>query len=142
MIQRTANAIWQGDLKDGQGNLSFGDGAYSGAYSFSSRFEDGQGTNPEELIAAAHAGCYSMALSGDLAKAGYTAETIDTVATVFMDKGDDGFGINIIRLVTKARVPEIQMDEFADIATAAKNNCPVSKALASVEIRLEAHLLK
>ena len=83
-----------------------------------------------------------MALSGDLAKAGYTAETIDTVATVFMDKGDDGFGINIIRLVTNARVPEIQDDEFANIAMDAKNNCPVSRALASVEIRLEAHLLK
>ncbi len=142
MIKRTANAIWQGDLKDGQGNLSFGDGAYSGAYSFSSRFEDGQGTNPEELIAAAHAGCFSMALSADLAKAGYTAETVDTEAAVFMEKGDGEFGISLIRLVTKARVPEIMMDEFAKIATGAKNNCPVSRALASVEMRLEAHLLK
>ena len=142
MIQRTSEAVWKGDFKQGQGNMSFGSGAYSGAYSASSRFEDGEGTNPEELIAAAHAGCFSMALSADLAKAGYKAETINTEATIFMEKGESGFGITVSRLVTRARVPDIQMDEFAKIAMGAKKNCPVSKALKAVEIRLEAHLLK
>ncbi len=142
MIKRTAEAVWQGDLKDGKGNLELGSGAFKGQYSFSSRFEEGKGTNPEELIAAAHAGCFSMALSADLSKAGYTVEEIRTEASVSMEKGDGGFAIAGVKLVSKARVKDITMDEFSNFASGAKKNCPVSKALAAVDIRLEAHLLK
>ena len=142
MIKRTATAIWQGDLKDGAGSLALGSGAFQGKYSFTSRFEDGVGTNPEELIGAAHAGCFSMALSGDLSKAGYTVEEISTEASVSMEKGEAGFGITGVKLVTKARVRDITMDEFAKYASGAKKNCPVSRALAAVDIQLEAHLLK
>ena len=142
MIKRTAEAVWQGDLKDGKGNLELGSGAFKGQYSFSSRFEEGKGTNPEELIAAAHAGCFSMALSADLSKAGYTVEEIRTEASVSMEKGDGGFAITGVKLVSKARVKDITMDEFSNFASGAKKNCPVSKALAAVDIRLEAHLLK
>jgi len=142
MIKRKSEAIWQGDLKKGQGSLSLGSGAYSGKYSFSSRFEDGKGTNPEELIAAAHAGCYSMALSADLSEAGYTVEEIKTEATVMMDKKDGGFTITGIKLVTNARVKDIEMEEFSKFASGAKKNCPVSRALAAVDVQLEAHLLK
>lgn len=142
MIKRKSSAIWKGDLKEGKGTVSLGSGAFSGQYSFSSRFEEGVGTNPEELIAAAHAGCFSMALSADLSNAGYTVEEIQTEAIVSMDKGEGGFEIKGVKLVTKARVPGISMDEFAKIASGAKQNCPVSKALAAVDIQLEAHLLK
>jgi osmotically inducible protein OsmC len=142
MIKRTAEAVWQGDLKDGKGNLELGSGAFKGQYSFSSRFEEGKGTNPEELIGAAHAGCFSMALSADLSKAGYTVEEIRTEASVSMEKGDGGFAITGVKLVSKARVKDITMDEFSNFASGAKKNCPVSKALAAVDIRLEAHLLK
>jgi lipoyl-dependent peroxiredoxin len=142
MIKRTADAVWQGDLKSGQGTLSLGSGAFTGKYSFTSRFEDGKGTNPEELIGAAHAGCFSMALSGDLSKAGFTVDEIKTEAIVSMEKGESGFSISGIKLVTKARVQGIEMEEFAKIASAAKKNCPVSRALSAVDIQLEAHLLK
>jgi len=142
MIKRKANAIWEGDLKKGEGVLSVGSGAFTGKYSFTSRFEEGAGTNPEELIGAAHAGCFSMALSGDLTKAGYVVDEIRTEAIVSMEKGESGFSISGIKLVTKAKVPEIKMEEFAEIASGAKNNCPVSKALNAVPIQLEAHLLK
>jgi osmotically inducible protein OsmC len=142
MIKRKANAVWEGDLKKGKGVLSVESGAFTGQYSFSSRFEEGQGTNPEELIGAAHAGCFSMALSGDLTKAGYAVNEIQTEAIVSMEKGESGFYISGIRLVTKARVPGIEMKEFAKIASGAKENCPVSKALKAVDVTLEAHLLK
>ena len=142
MIKRTAKAIWQGDLKDGSGSLELGSGAFKGKYSFTSRFEDGAGTNPEELIGAAHAGCFSMALSSELSKAGYTVEEINTEAIVSMEKGEEGFGITRVKLVTKARVKDIEMEEFAKFASGAKQNCPVSRALSGVEILLEAHLLK
>lgn len=142
MIKRKSEAIWQGDLKKGQGSLSLGSGAYSGKYSFSSRFEDGKGTNPEELIAAAHAGCYSMALSADLSEAGYTVEEVKTEAIVMMDKKDGGMAITGIKLVTNARVKDIEMEEFSKFASGAKKNCPVSRALAAVDVQLEAHLLK
>lgn len=141
MIKRTASAVWQGNLKDGSGSMELGSGAFKGSYSFTSRFEDGQGTNPEELIGAAHAGCFSMALSGDLSKAGYTVEEIKTEAIVSMEKGEAGFAITSIKLVTKARVKDIEMAEFAKFASGAKQNCPVSKALQAVEVYLEAHLL-
>lgn len=142
MIKRTAHAVWHGDLKQGSGSLALGSGAFEGQYSFSSRFEEGTGTNPEELIGAANAGCFSMALSGDLSGAGYIVDEIATEATVSMEKGEGGFTITGIKLVTKARVRDIEMAEFAKFASGAKQNCPVSRALAAVDIQLEAHLLK
>lgn len=140
MIKRKSNAVWQGDLKDGKGLVSLGSGAFKGQYSFSSRFEEGVGTNPEELIAGAHAGCFSMALSSALSKAGYGVEEIATEAVVMMDKTDAGFLISGIKLVTRAKVQDITEEEFLKFANSAKQNCPVSKALAAVEIDLEAHL--
>jgi lipoyl-dependent peroxiredoxin len=142
MIKRTSSAVWQGNLKDGSGSLELGSGAFNGQYSFTSRFEEGVGTNPEELIGAAHAGCFSMALSGDLSSVGYTVDEIKTEAIVSMEKGEAGFTITGVKLVTKARVRDIEMAEFAKIASGAKQNCPVSRALAAVDIQLEAHLLK
>lgn len=142
MIKRTAQAIWQGDLKKGQGKLELGSGAFSGGYSFTSRFEDGKGTNPEELIGAAHAGCFSMALSAGLSQDGYSVEEIRTEATVSMEKGENGFAITGIKLNTKAKVRDIEMEDFAKYASDAKKNCPVSQALSAVDIQLEAHLLK
>jgi len=141
-MKRSAKAIWQGDLKNGKGVLSVESGAFAGPYSFTSRFEEGAGTNPEELIGAAHAGCFSMALSGELSKNGYTVEEIQTEAVVSLEKGTDGFGITSIKLISKARVQDITMEEFAKYASGAKQNCPVSKALAAVDVYLEAHLLK
>ena len=142
MLKRTASAVWEGDLKQGKGLVSVESGAFSGQYSFSSRFEEGVGTNPEELIGAAHAGCFSMALSADLSKAGYIVDEIRTEAIVKMEKGEAGFSIIGVKLVTKAKVQDIEMAEFAKIASGAKQNCPVSRALAAVDIALEAHLLK
>jgi osmotically inducible protein OsmC len=142
MIKRTAKAVWQGDLKKGNGSLELGSGVFQGKYSFTSRFEDGTGTNPEELIGAAHAGCFSMALSSELSKAGYTVDEIQTEAIVSLDKDANGFSIPEIKLVSKARVKDITMDEFIQYASGAKENCPVSKALTGVKIYLEAHLLK
>lgn len=142
MAVRSAHAVWKGDLKQGKGTLSLESGAFSGDYSFSSRFEEGLGTNPEELIGAAHAGCFSMALSADLSKAGYVVKEISTQAKVSLEKVDGGFEITGIKLITKARVLDIAMDEFAKYASGAKKNCPVSKALAAVDVQLEAHLLK
>jgi osmotically inducible protein OsmC len=121
--------------------MGFGSGAFEGAYSAKSRFEEGEGTNPEELIAAAHAGCFSMALSLVLGGAGHEPESIETEAEVSIQKAGDGFEINRIVLTTAGRVPGIDEDEFRRHAEAAKQGCPVSKALASVpEITLEARL--
>ena len=141
MAVRTANAEWSGNLPEGAGRMRFGGGAFEGAYSFESRFEEGEGTNPEELIAAAHAGCFSMAFANELAQAGYTPEKVSTEARVSLVKGDDGFSIRRIQLVTEASVPEIAEDEFSKIAENAKVACPVSKALAGPEITLDATLL-
>lgn len=141
MPKRKANAEWQGNLQDGKGKLSFGNGAFDGNYSFSSRFENGTGTNPEELIAAAHAGCYSMALSAGLAKAGYKPESVKTEATVSLDKVDGGFAITGVHLKTEASVPGIDSDTFREQAEGAKKGCPVSKALASISITLDASLV-
>jgi lipoyl-dependent peroxiredoxin len=141
MPKRRASAHWDGSLTEGNGTMSMGTGSYEGPYSFGSRFEEGDGTNPEELIAAAHAGCYSMALSGELGRAGHEAEHVETDATVHVEKVEGGFGITRIELVTRARVPGISPDEFATIAAAAKDGCPVSKALAAVDsIELDATL--
>lgn len=136
MPTRKAEATWNGDLKNGKGNLSFGSGAYEGAYSFKSRFEEGVGTNPEELIGAAHSGCFSMALSADLAEAGYSPESVTTHAEVSLEDGS----ITTIVLKAKADVPDIDEDTFQELAEGAKNNCPVSKALAGVDIKLDASL--
>ena len=141
MPTRNANARWNGSLKDGDGTMSLGSGAYEGPYSFQSRFEEGDGTNPEELIAAAHAGCFSMALSGELGKHGHEVESIETEARVHIDKVDDGFAIKRIELRTRASVPGIEDDDFQNHAKAAKEGCPVSQALGAVEsIELDAQL--
>ena len=136
MPTRKADAVWKGDLKDGSGNVKVESGAFDAQYSFSSRFESGTGTNPEELIAAAHAGCYSMALSNELAKAGHKPESVATKAEVVLDMSN-GPEIKTIKLISKAQVPGIDKDEFMKIANGAKEGCPVSKALASVNIELD-----
>jgi len=141
MAKRTANAVWQGTIKEGQGTMKLGSGAFEGQYSFASRFEEGTGTNPEELIAAAHSGCFSMALSAGLGRAGYKPKRINTTATVHLNKVDDAFRITGIDLNTEAEVPEITDEAFLEQATAAKNNCPVSRALSGTEIKLTARLV-
>ena len=140
MPVRSAKAEWRGDLKNGNGTFETETGAASGAYSFSSRFEDGAGTNPDELIAAAHAACFSMALSGELGKAGHQPERVHTTARVHVERGESGFGITRIDLVTRASVPGLDEEAFKEQAEAAKVGCPVSKALAAVEITLDAAL--
>lgn len=137
---RTAEAVWQGKLRDGQGRLQVGSGAYEGPYSFTSRFEQGTGTNPEELIAAAHAGCFSMALSFMLEQEGYTPERVHTAAKVHLEKVGEGFQITAIELHTEARIPGIDQKTFLEKAEAAKKGCPVSRALAGTEITLQATL--
>ncbi|HEY3298154.1 MAG TPA: OsmC family protein [Armatimonadota bacterium] len=142
MATRSAQAVWNGDLKNGKGVMKLGSGAFEGSYSFASRFEDGKGTNPEELVGAAHAGCFSMALSAMLADAGFTPESVETSAKVTFEKVADGFGITKIALDTSARIPGIDNDTFQKFAGDAKKGCPVSKALASVpEITLNAKLV-
>lgn len=141
MAKRTADAIWKGNLTEGKGSMKFGSGAFEGAYSFSSRFEEGTGTNPEELIGAAHAGCFSMAFSGSLAKGGFKPESIHTTATVHLLKDDGGFSIKRIELDCKVKVSDIEESKFQEIAEGAKKGCPVSRALTGVEIQLNAKLL-
>ena len=141
MPARTANARWEGGLKDGKGNMRLGGGAFEGQYSFSSRFEEGVGTNPEELIAAAHAGCFSMAFSAGLEKAGFSPNSVETEAKVHLSPADGGgFRISRVDLVTNADVPGIEESAFQQAAQAAKEGCPVSKALAAVEITVSATL--
>jgi osmotically inducible protein OsmC len=140
MPTRTSSAQWQGNLKEGSGTMRLGSGAFEGAYSFASRFESGTGTNPEELIGAAHAGCFSMALSNILSQAGFTPTKIETTAAVHMDLGPTGFGIAKIDLNTVGDVPGVSAEEFAAHAETAKATCPVSRALAAVEITLSARL--
>jgi osmotically inducible protein OsmC len=141
MAVRTAEGEWKGSLKDGVGQITLGSGAYSGPYSFKSRFEDGTGTNPEELIAAAHAGCFSMALSAGLAGAGFVPTRVHTSAKVHFGPVEGGFAIGKIELTTEAEVPGIDSSAFQEQAEAAKKGCPISKALASVPITLTATLL-
>lgn len=140
MPTRKANAVWEGSLQEGKGQMKLGSGAFEGAYSFQSRFESGSGTNPEELIGAAHAGCFSMALSAGLGKAGYEPKRISTEATVELEKVGEGFQITKIHLDTEAEVPNIEPKAFEEQAQGAKANCPVSKALAGAEITLSAKL--
>jgi osmotically inducible protein OsmC len=138
---RKSEAEWNGNLIEGQGNIKLGSGAYEGAYTFRSRMENGPGTNPEELIAAAHAGCFSMALSAGLSKGGHTPKRVHTTAAVHFDKVGDGFGITSIDLNTEADVPGIDATTFQQFAEGAKQNCPVSKALSAVPIHLTAVLV-
>ena len=139
-MKRIASAEWQGGLKDGKGSISTASGVLSQTqYSFSTRFEEGIGTNPEELIAAAHAGCFSMALSGQLGQAGLTAESIRTTAAVRLEKTDQGFAITSVHLDVRARVPGADQTAFETAANNAKTGCPVSKVL-NAEITMEARL--
>ncbi len=143
MPERTGEAVWEGDLS-GQGKVSLGSGAFSGPYSAKSRFEDEegvQGTNPEERVGAAHAACFSMALSVGLARAGHVATRVHTKANVRLERLDTGFAITRIDLVTEAEVPGIDAEAFQVEAESAKANCPVSKALAGTEITLDASLV-
>jgi len=139
-MKRNASAVWNGGLKDGKGTISTDSGVLANAqYSFSTRFEDGIGTNPEELIAAAHAGCFSMALSGQLGQAGLTAESIRTTASVYLEKTDSGFAITKVHLDVTAKVPGADNAAFETAANNAKAGCPVSKVL-KAEITMEARL--
>jgi osmotically inducible protein OsmC len=141
MPARTAEAEWKGSVTEGAGTMKLGSGAFEGKYSFKTRFEDGVGTNPEELIAAAHAGCFSMALSAQLGRAGFTPTRIHTTAKVHLTKSEGGFSINQIDLDTEAEVPGISPEVFQEQADGAKKGCPVSKALAGVDIKLNAKLV-
>ena len=138
MPKRRAQARWEGGVPDGNGTVKLGSGAFEGPYSFQSRFEDGSGTNPEELIGAAHAGCFTMAFSLILTQAGTPPESIETEATVHLVKDGEGFTINKIDLVTRGRVPGLDADGFVKAAEVAKANCPLSKALTGPEITLDA----
>ncbi|MEJ2725282.1 MAG: OsmC family protein [Deltaproteobacteria bacterium] len=139
---RHAEARWEGKIQEGKGTMKLGSGAFEGNYSFKSRFEDGPGTNPEELIGAAHAGCFSMALSVLLGKAGYEPTHIETKAAVHIEKVGEGFKITQIDLETQAAVPGMDESEFKQKADEAKKGCPVSQALAGVDITLKAALKK
>jgi osmotically inducible protein OsmC len=143
MPVRHAEAVWNGTLQQGNGVMKMASGAYEGQYSFTSRFEEGVGTNPEELIAAAHAGCFSMALSAGLGRAGFTPTSVKTVAKVHLSKKPEGgFIISQIDLETEAEVPGIEDAQFQEIAAATKSGCPVSVALAAVaNITVKAKLL-
>ena len=141
MIKRHASAQWEGTIKTGNGTVKTESGALDGAYSFGTRFENQPGTNPEELIGAAHAGCFSMALSGAIEKAGFTPQSISTKAEVSLEKGSAGFKITTIQLSTEVSVPDMGDNQFQELAQSAKTNCPVSQALVGVDINLTAKLV-
>lgn len=144
MPSTKATAVWRGSLRKGTGSMSLPSGAFEGAFSFLSRFERGAspetGTNPEELLAAAHAGCFSMALSAGLGEAGFEPESIETSAEVTMQTGEGGARITTSHLVTTAKIPGISEEEFQERVKAAAEGCPVSRALAGIEITVEATL--
>jgi osmotically inducible protein OsmC len=140
MITRKSEAEWSGGLKDGVGRIKFGSGSFEGPYNFSSRFEGGAATNPEELLAASHAGCFSMAFSLFLGMANFTATRIHTTAAVKLEQVGGGFDITHINLVMDAEIPGITEGQFQELAKQAKENCPISKALGSVPIDLTATL--
>jgi len=140
-MDRTASAVWHGGLKDGKGTINTQSGVLKDTqYSFSTRFEDGIGTNPEELIAAAHAGCFTMALSGQLTTAGFVPDSLETTATVTLEKTDAGPTVTKIHLTTKAKVPNIDKAKFDELAGNAKAGCPISRLLKAAEITLDATL--
>ena len=139
-MKRTASAVWLGNLKQGTGSVSTGGGALRDTpYGFSSRFENGAGTNPEELIAAAHAGCFTMATSAGLGRAGFTPEKLSTDATLTLEQVEGNWTITAVHLKMAARVPGISKEKFAEIAADAKANCPVSRVL-KADITLDAEL--
>jgi len=141
MPTRSSNAVWKGGLKGGKGQISVGKGVFEGAYSFASRFEDGTGTNPEELIAAAHAGCLSMALAAGLERAGTPAERIATRASATLEKVGDAFRITKMRLEVRGKVAGLTADAFRQAAETAKDGCPISNALkGNVAFELDAQL--
>jgi osmotically inducible protein OsmC len=142
MATRTAEAEWHGRLASGEGNMKLGSGAFEARYSFGTRFGEKKGTNPEELIAAAHAGCFSMALAYGLEQAGFTAKSVRTKARVHIEKSGAGFAIPKIELDTVAEVPGIDAARFQQEAETAKRDCPVSRALAGPEITLTARLAR
>ena len=140
-INRSGSAVWSGGLKDGRGSISTQSGALNAQpYGFAMRFEGVPGTNPEELIGAAHAGCFTMALSNILGQEGLTAERLDTTAVVTLEQGDDGFAITTVKLTLKATIPGATDERFQELAAKAKANCPVSKLL-KADISLDAELL-
>lgn len=139
-IKRNGSAVWSGGLKDGKGAVSTGSGVLKDSqYGFNTRFEDGPGTNPEELIGAAHAGCFTMALSGQLGQAGLTAQELRTTATVSMEKVEGGFAITAVHLDLVAKIPGASQEAFDKAANTAKENCPVSKLL-NAEITMTSRL--
>jgi osmotically inducible protein OsmC len=140
MPKRHATARWDGSLQDGNGTMSMASGAYEGPYTFQSRFEEGEGTNPEELLAAAHAGCFSMAFSGELGRAGHEPESIETEAAVSVEKSGEGFAITRVELSTRGRVPGIDADAFEQAAQTAKESCPVSMLFKGADISVSASL--
>jgi osmotically inducible protein OsmC len=142
-MKRKASAVWQGDLKSGRGQVSTESTVLKDAkYSFATRFENGPGTNPEELIGAAHAGCYSMALSAELSKAGFTPDSVSTTATVNLENHPQtSWTVTSIQLETRAKVPKITPEKFAEIAAGAKVGCPISRLLKAAEITLDAKLI-
>ena len=140
-MDRSASAVWHGGLKDGKGTLSTESGVLSEAqYNFTTRFENGKGTNPEELIAAAHAGCFTMALSAQLTDAKLVPDTLETTAVVTMEKTDDGPTVTKIHLKTRAKVPGAEKGKFDELAKKAKEGCPISRLLKAAEITLDASL--
>ena len=139
MAIRTASAVWHGTLKEGKGRMKLGSGAFEGAFSFASRFEDGPGTNPEELVGAAHAGCFSMFLAALLTDAGYAPTQIRTSAKVHLGEGPR---ITLIELETEAEVPRVDEKTFLDNVDKSKKNCPISLALTGPEVRVTARLVQ
>lgn len=139
MPVRTASAVWEGSLKEGRGSMRLGSGAFEGAYTFASRFEEGQGTNPEELVGAAQAGCFSMYLAAQLTNAGFVPTQIRTAARVHLGEGPR---ITLIELDTEADVPDIEEQTFQEKVETSKNNCPISLALSGPELRVNARLAR
>ena len=141
-MDRSASAVWRGGLKDGKGTISTQSGVLKESqYSFSTRFENGIGTNPEELIAAAHAGCFTMALSAQLDSVGSKPDELNTTAVVTMEKTEDGPTVTKIHLTTRAKVPNLEKERFDDLAKKAKEGCPISRLLRAAEITLDAQLV-
>lgn len=141
MAVRSATAEWKGDLLKGSGTVTGETGAVDGRYSFGSRFEEGEGTNPEELLGAAHAACFSMAFANNLAKAGFTPESVKTEAKVHLEKVDGAQTVTRIVLETRARVPGISREAFDEQAAAAKAGCPISRVVTGTEVQLDARLV-
>ncbi len=141
MPVRSADASWEGNLKDGSGTMNLESGSYQGAYTFASRFEEGEGTNPEELIAGSHAGCFSMAFANELDGAGYEPKRVSTTANVHLEMLDDGPTVTRIELDCEADVPGIDDAEFQEIANGAKEHCPISRLLSAANIELTARLV-